>query len=693
MGEVFAPPHFSSLLDQDASSEGEPHHLSLELGDKTALVTGSGELVMAKYDAGVRKEMRFIPTGTGGIDLTIWAADTGVETSIGTIESDGAIYDVPHTFEDTSTFNGAMTIADDVTMGVVGTSNVVTCHHLPTFNKKVVIAAAGTDALELTVGGAKVGSLNLSAEYAANPTPGEEGMIWRDTTNRTRIGDTVALAYSSVPTITAGDIIVSSDVNGTPIGSGIIAAGGDITTIGSITSTGAVSATGPGTFGGVISSNGVFSGKQITGGVWWKIANIAISTNDSITMTIVTKDVDSNFPCVRVIYAGTSIPAGVIQYSHSIMAGAIINQPRIIAFTAINPTETLEISQLTHSTGSYDYPNVSWQSFTSVSGRFLSRFSAWMYSSVVTSFTAKLFDGEGIGDVPGVQKIPVATSAALLEGGGVSHYYDFVFTPPVALILGSVYTISINWSVAGSITWVYSDVDTYLDGTAGYWVPGASDIILARDRTFQLYTVETGFGAEDLYIYGQPEVGSLSKVTIDSNSTAPVWVNEGAATWPTGHSTGAGITFDTDDTSVYPPNTTMELGHLVAHSILDIGDDASILCRESLGSVNTIDATPTDIVTFLTTTDHAYSIKIIVTYSRVADGETGSFTFSYKCKNVGGILTNSATVLSASIIDPGLVGTDVTVGSSGATTTIVGTGLVGSNIKWGGRMKIVGIPL
>lgn len=121
------------------------------------------------------------------------------------------------------------------------------------------------------------------------------------------------------------------------------------------------------------------------------------------------------------------------------------------------------------------------------------------------------------------------------------------------------------------------------------------------------------------------------------------------------------------------------------------GSDA--LCYDQTGSVNTPSDVPTPILAFATVTNYAYIIKVLVTYSKASDGSTASYSFEYKCKNVAGVATNSATALSSSIIDAGLAGTSVGIGLSGTSTVIVGTGLLATAIKWAARMQVVAIPI
>ncbi len=120
---------------------------------------------------------------------------------------------------------------------------------------------------------------------------------------------------------------------------------------------------------------------------------------------------------------------------------------------------------------------------------------------------------------------------------------------------------------------------------------------------------------------------------------------------------------------------------------------SSAECYDQAGSVTTFNNVATSILGFATAINYAYAIKVLVTYSKASDGSTGLYSFEYKCKNIGGVVTNSSPILTASAIDAGLAGTSVGIGLAGATTVVVATGLPVTTIQWGAKVQVVAIPV
>lgn len=99
------------------------------------------------------------------------------------------------------------------------------------------------------------------------------------------------------------------------------------------------------------------------------------------------------------------------------------------------------------------------------------------------------------------------------------------------------------------------------------------------------------------------------------------------------------------------------------------------------GNVQSTNATPTTVITFATASDTNYTFTVSASWGR-ATGLTGSQTYMFKVKNVGGTLTVSSITDNAQIRDTGMGATTTSPTSSGTNVLIQVTGIAAVNINW-----------
>lgn len=97
--------------------------------------------------------------------------------------------------------------------------------------------------------------------------------------------------------------------------------------------------------------------------------------------------------------------------------------------------------------------------------------------------------------------------------------------------------------------------------------------------------------------------------------------------------------------------------------------------------------TPTNIFTLSTVSDKSYTLRGLITLTEVS-GDSGSFTFISKVKNVGGVVTASGLVQLGSILDNGIHTAGLSISVSGASANITAVGVVAKYIKWVGQYII-----
>lgn len=529
----------------------------------------------------------FILSGGGCVAKDLYVGGTIYGTLNGNIITPSLT--LSSTVQSNSTNSGALIVGGGVGIGknlyVGGTLNI---NSDSTFTGIInannnIIASITTQSASISSGAIRVaggvgiakdvyvgGALNVNGITTFGNTLNMNGNIVMGTNDIISIGD-----------ITSSGIIKSTlnvDASDTNTGSLQITGGGGIgqlvitkTYNSTSTSTGVLTMAGGvgiaktlyvGT--GMISDNGIIYGKKISGGVWWKIYTMTISTNDYLSMKSTTKNINNNVMCVKTFTAGTSSITGTASYNHAIQSGVQTYQPRFVVFNTLN--ETVDISQIPESAASSDsiggFTFIAWQSFTATSNNPLSAFSH-KFSTTVGNANLYISIHTGQGYNAGTQ---IAASNYINTGSGLAaNWYKFTFTPNIMLSSGTLYTACFRSADNGgqcSNYIRYGWQGSY--GGSGYYsstMGGNFPTTSGNAQTFQAFIMHEST-AKDIYIYGCTDATSTTYVAIDSSANSPAWVNEGSSTWPTSYPSGTTIAYDTNDITNYPANVNMEYGTL-----------------------------------------------------------------------------------------------------------------------------------
>jgi len=113
--------------------------------------------------------------------------------------------------------------------------------------------------------------------------------------------------------------------------------------------------------------------------------------------------------------------------------------------------------------------------------------------------------------------------------------------------------------------------------------------------------------------------------------------------------------------------------------------------RMICGSVTTPSNVPSTIVAYAPTEDTSNHIRVAASFTTALS--SGTYSYEYKCSNVGGVITNSAPQLITSAIDHAIITAYVGPAVSDDTTVAQAHGLEGVEIKWGASMQILTTPI
>lgn len=329
-------------------------------------------------------------------------------------------------------------------------------------------------------------------------------------------------------------------------------------------------------FEGVISSSGRFVPKEIYGGTWWKFYQIAEDTNDHLSLTAQTKDVDDNGLHIKTFTSASEI-GGVITFEHDIDRGIAAHHPRLVGFTTTFGLRTLELSypSATGFVGLGAQGDALYQTFKTYSGKALTKFQFETYTVAGNvTVTPQLYLGHGTGGSP------VATGDPINYPGILgTAYRNYPLTAPYLLLPNTEYTFALR-ATLGSIYAYGNTINHYPDGIAG--VESSGDYSPNYDFKFYLWSAPITPDIVDLYIRGQPEVLSKTYVFINNSLSVPIWEAEGSGTWPTGHPSGLDVYFDSDAND---PNINKEMGTLTSHDTTDATDynAAPVMIKGGLG--------------------------------------------------------------------------------------------------------------
>jgi len=291
------------------------------------------------------------------------------------------------------------------------------------------------------------------------------------------------------------------------------------------------------------SRTGAYLGKRINGGVWWRCYQLGIGVNDAIALSLITKDVDTTDVCLKRMSLSSTQGSATATFRHSVENGPSANQPRICAFASIANSETDEYNNPI-SVGGMGNDLVAWQSFTAITGKPLSSVTI---NAVISNFPwcADLYTGTGLGGTLLDTSAPTSISPS-----------TFVFSTPVPLVAGNTYTLAFR-PVSGPPV-VYTITVTDPSGIPG-GVMGFGGMTTLFAIQCVIRVMNTYDASWDVFIYGQPEVNSITNVTINASNNTPLWIDEGSGTWPVSHPLGADLRYDTNTEL---PNMAFELGSL-----------------------------------------------------------------------------------------------------------------------------------
>ncbi len=110
-------------------------------------------------------------------------------------------------------------------------------------------------------------------------------------------------------------------------------------------------------------------------------------------------------------------------------------------------------------------------------------------------------------------------------------------------------------------------------------------------------------------------------------------------------------------------------------------------------NVQTTNATATTLYSFTSasggTHGTSYYFQCAITLADTTGGvNTGSYSFNFKAKNIGGTVTISGLASTESVLDSGLSTTSVSVTASSANIQIQVTGIASTTINWCGQFRI-----
>lgn len=106
-------------------------------------------------------------------------------------------------------------------------------------------------------------------------------------------------------------------------------------------------------------------------------------------------------------------------------------------------------------------------------------------------------------------------------------------------------------------------------------------------------------------------------------------------------------------------------------------------------NVSTANATATTLYTLSTTTATSYTVSVVLALvDTTGAANAGSYTFTYRAKNLAGTVTNSALLSQSKSVDGTLSGTSVSLTTSGTTSLLQVTGLAATTIKWCARIVV-----
>jgi hypothetical protein len=469
----------------------------------------------------------------------------------------------------------------------------------------------------------------------------------------------------------------------------------EATTDSSSTSTGSLIVAGGGGIAktlfvgtGINSDNGILRGKLINGNVWYRIYNIGILKNDSLSMNVITKNNLHDDISVQTYNIGGSIGTITIGTPEYEITGNATYASRICNFTPY--VEYLEIDNSTAG-GNGNIGDNYYQTFKSVTGNKLTGFAAYLSDTGNSIYEVRICHG-------------IYNAGAILATSNQQNVYTwqsykFDFPQALQLTAGETYSATFIQVSGGGQRWIQTN-GTYADGA----LYDMSNNPVGGSLVFLCYTA-TETIESDIFIFATNNPSSLTQVEINHCGGAPLWTNEGSGSWPSSLPASKILTFDT---SVNLSNTDKQIGSIIVNtatestnsqtgSIINAGG-LGVVKRANIGGIlktwDTTQSTDTSTGSLITLgglgvakdayiggTLNANTLNMTSTIEST-DTNTGSFIVDgglgvVKRANIGGILktwdtTQSTDTSTGSLITLGGLGVakDVYIGGSLNTPTL-----------------------
>lgn len=327
---------------------------------------------------------------------------------------------------------------------------------------------------------------------------------------------------------------------------------------------------------GIYSNTGIYLGKVLVPNTWYLIYSMSSGYNDQIGFSSMTKNYNDELVSRKTFYMGSKLSSSIFNFSYEKVCGDSYHS-RIISFTSTVSTPQLEA--LAGYLSYYDRRPV-WvgQTFKSITGKSLHRIDIRL--RIVTpacNLTVSLCNGTTYDN----NNIIATSDVVPWTIGPRTAQFSFLSSSPI-LIPGNMYNFVLKSDVPTEMQEYHDRNETYKNGNLINVDPitFATTQITTNDLYFRLYVYSNGLSNCDVYVKTKPDLQTVCEITNLSAFNTPTWEIQGTGTWPTGHATGTGIIFDSDDEVTYPPNIDKKFGSLILNN--------NIICQKRAGIDNSV---------------------------------------------------------------------------------------------------------
>jgi hypothetical protein len=492
---------------------------------------------------------------------------------------------------------------------------------------------------------------------------------------------------------------------------------------------------------GLVSTNGVIMfDRSLTGGTWYKLYTLSLysvppggidppvaSLNERVSLTMrVAPSMGTGMSEMNVSVVN-AFAAGGMKFFHSIEDESA-DGARIAAFGTATVTDTASVlidgllgTSLTGGT-----TTLLGQSFTATTTDPIHYITAYSpMSSVPGDVTAYAEIRSVFGDGGTLY----ATTMPVRVAGGVNAQYNYYLSSPFVPTIGTTY-----WAMfysSGTFKLSYA-ADAYGGRAGQYFLVTHTGWNGTECFWFRVWTC-SGTPSVDVYALVEYDVTASVDVVVGKTTTAPVWTSEGTGTWPSSHSAGTDVCFDTNtDTattvreldSLILSNTSTSMtveGEIVSNAAGVMLSGAGSLSLTGTGttittagtvestnttssfkasgpiilsatansstylinaSVQTTNTTATAVFSLATATSHAYSVSADISFSNATASGYGEHKVFYGCSNTAGAVTNTI-VLARTYYDTYSLGVGaITIDTSGTSSRILVHGVAGTTLRW-----------